>query len=104
MTKDEISWRSRQLSFDNKKKMSEVATKFKFDLGIGHTNRNESEWVEASPPQWYDPDFASEGHEFYTRPLEKVRLSAHRGRASMDVKTGVAIPALKTIQPGLQRA
>ena len=25
----------------------------------------------ALPPQWYDPDFTSEGHEFYPRPLGK---------------------------------
>ena len=34
-TKDKISCRSRQLSFDDKKKIAKVATKFNIDLGIG---------------------------------------------------------------------
>ena len=45
-TKDEIAWRSRQLPFDNKNKMKELATRFKFDIGVGYANRNKSGWVE----------------------------------------------------------
>ena len=45
-TKDKISQRSRQLPSNNKKKMAEVAIKFKIDLGIGYTKRSKSGWAE----------------------------------------------------------
>ena len=45
-TKDEIAWRSRQLPFDDKNKMKELATRFKFDIGVGYDSRNKSGWVE----------------------------------------------------------
>ena len=46
--KDKISWRNRQLPFDNKNNMKELAQKFKIDLGIGHKERNECRQIETT--------------------------------------------------------